>query len=361
MKLQYLAFVLGVGMFSNAVQAGITLKTADGTSEQVQVALVGLQTKATVLGFAKNQYDLGMAYYEGKLVERDPKKAAEWLSKAAAKGYAPAMFIMGKMLWAGDGVKTDQKRAAELIAAAAHKNNKDALALIAEAEKQQKEFESFSEMDSHLLCKNWYRDEEDLEDQKAEFHSFYYHLADVYHKPISSENKALLATFNNIFKEGDVDEFYPEYKDVYDGDIPYIAVFIPRHSESTVVKRIDILNHYGYGMDYEATLTNNNDLDKIKNFIEYRDKFKFKLYDENAMKEFIRLGDTDSENYEHNLKLRSQNYFGLYLNEDDVKKIQKLYFYAAPLKNDPTTLRYVSIEKLKDNTVLLGCGEGQNY
>ena len=130
MKLQYLAFVLGVVMFSNTVQAGITLKTADGTSEQVQVALVGLQTKATVLGFAKNQYDLGMAYYEGKLVERDPKKAAEWLSKAAAKGYAPAMFVLGGMLLGGDGVNQNIPLGSQLINSAAAKGDKSALAFI---------------------------------------------------------------------------------------------------------------------------------------------------------------------------------------------------------------------------------------
>ena len=130
MKLQYLAFVLGVGMFSNLVQAGITLKTADGTSEQVQVALVGLQTKATVLGFAKNQYDLGMAYYEGKLVERDPKKAAEWLSKAAKKNYAPAMFVLGGMLLGGDGVNQNIPLGSQLINSAAAKGDKSALAFI---------------------------------------------------------------------------------------------------------------------------------------------------------------------------------------------------------------------------------------
>lgn len=31
---------------------------------QVIPAIAGLQTKAIVIGFAKNQYELGMAYYE---------------------------------------------------------------------------------------------------------------------------------------------------------------------------------------------------------------------------------------------------------------------------------------------------------
>ena len=56
-----------------------------------------------------------MAYYEGKLIPRDPQKASEWLLKAAKKNYAPAMFTLGKMLKVGDGVEKNTALGHQLI------------------------------------------------------------------------------------------------------------------------------------------------------------------------------------------------------------------------------------------------------
>lgn len=133
MKIQNIVFPMLFGLtLSSISQAEITMKSSDGSVEHLQKELLALQTKAGLLGFAKNQYDLGMAYYEGKLVPKNPSKAVEWLSKAANKNYAPAMFILGKILLSGDGVQQNTVLANQFLQAAASKGNSDALALIKE-------------------------------------------------------------------------------------------------------------------------------------------------------------------------------------------------------------------------------------
>lgn len=137
MDIKKLSVLLFLGITLNTTsQAGVVIKGNDGSTEKIQGALLGLQTKATLLGFAKNEYDLGMAYYEGKIVERDPQKAAEWLLKASKKNYAPAMFVYGGMLLTGDGTQRNIQLGSQLINAAAAKGDKQALALIEESKKQ---------------------------------------------------------------------------------------------------------------------------------------------------------------------------------------------------------------------------------
>ncbi len=45
---------------SMSAQAAIHVKSANGTVEKIQAPLLNLQAKATLLGFAKNEYELGM-------------------------------------------------------------------------------------------------------------------------------------------------------------------------------------------------------------------------------------------------------------------------------------------------------------
>lgn len=130
MKIKSIALLSLTGFIFSTSHAAIVVKDASGSVEQLQSALLSLQAKATLLGFAKNEYDLGMAYYEGKLVNRDPQKAAEWLLKAAHKNHAPAMFTLGKMLLAGDGVQKNGNAGSQLIQTAANKGNEQAIAFI---------------------------------------------------------------------------------------------------------------------------------------------------------------------------------------------------------------------------------------
>lgn len=139
MKIQNIAFALIAGVMCSTAQAAIVVKDAKGNIEHLQSALLSLQAKATLLGFAKNEYDLGMAYYEGKLVKRDSQKATEWLFKAAQKNHAPAMFTLGKMMLMGDGLQKNVTLGNQLIQTSANKGYEPALALLNSNEKTTQE------------------------------------------------------------------------------------------------------------------------------------------------------------------------------------------------------------------------------
>jgi hypothetical protein len=62
-------------------------------------------------GDASAQYYLGDAYYYGKGVPQDDKKAGEWFLKAAAQGHAAAQHRLALCFWNGKGVPKDPERA----------------------------------------------------------------------------------------------------------------------------------------------------------------------------------------------------------------------------------------------------------
>ena len=47
-------------------------------------------------GDARAQNELGMCYFKGEGVEKDPKLAEYWIRKAAEQGYAPAQCNLGR-------------------------------------------------------------------------------------------------------------------------------------------------------------------------------------------------------------------------------------------------------------------------
>lgn len=65
-------------------------------------------------GSSTAQYLVGEAFYQGKGVEVDYKKAKQWLEKAVAAGDESAMFRLGYMYSSGTGVEVGEKRAVEL-------------------------------------------------------------------------------------------------------------------------------------------------------------------------------------------------------------------------------------------------------
>lgn len=84
-----------------------------------------LTTKAEA-GDAAAQIALGLAYDQGKGIEQDRRKAAEWFGKAAAQGVAEAQFNLGTMYDLGVGVKKDAAKAVEFFAKAAEQGMADA-------------------------------------------------------------------------------------------------------------------------------------------------------------------------------------------------------------------------------------------
>jgi len=62
-------------------------------------------------GDASAQYYLGDAYYYGKGVPQDDKKAVERYLKAAAQGHAVAQYSLAVCFWNGWGVPKDPEKA----------------------------------------------------------------------------------------------------------------------------------------------------------------------------------------------------------------------------------------------------------
>ena len=62
-------------------------------------------------GNAQGQYDLGVHYYEGKIIPRDNKEAVKWFKLAAKQGHPNAQAMLGEMYLNGHGTRKSYKEA----------------------------------------------------------------------------------------------------------------------------------------------------------------------------------------------------------------------------------------------------------
>lgn len=83
-----------------------------------------IQRKAQA-GDSIAQFDLAKAYFEGKVVTKDPAQALAWLQKSADQGYFGAEYALAYMYLSGTGkLPKDQHKAAEWFRKAAKQQNK---------------------------------------------------------------------------------------------------------------------------------------------------------------------------------------------------------------------------------------------
>lgn len=75
---------------------------------------------------AREQYELGKMYYEGKGVALDLTEAAKWYRESASQGDADAQLWLGSMYYAGKGVELDLTEAAMWYRESASQGNADA-------------------------------------------------------------------------------------------------------------------------------------------------------------------------------------------------------------------------------------------
>jgi uncharacterized protein len=61
------------------------------------------------------QYDLGMLFYKGEIVQRDYEKAANMFKKSAEQGFVNSQFALGILYINGEGVMKSYKKAADWI------------------------------------------------------------------------------------------------------------------------------------------------------------------------------------------------------------------------------------------------------
>ncbi|WP_129127613.1 tetratricopeptide repeat protein [Geomonas oryzae] len=90
------------------------------------VALKRFTSLATARNKYEAIYDVGMLYYEGKVVKQDYKQAFRWCSDAADKGCADAEAQIGYMYGKGEGVKRNMVQAAKWLRLAEAKGYENA-------------------------------------------------------------------------------------------------------------------------------------------------------------------------------------------------------------------------------------------
>ncbi|MEM6570698.1 MAG: tetratricopeptide repeat protein, partial [Planctomycetota bacterium] len=86
-------------------------KSLDATMEELQ--------REARRGEVSAQMELATRYYEGRFVEQDFEKAAEWYGAAAERGIAEAYYSLGVMYEKGQGVVQDDRAAAKAYEVAA--------------------------------------------------------------------------------------------------------------------------------------------------------------------------------------------------------------------------------------------------
>lgn len=89
-------------------------------------------------GDADSQYIMGLAYYQGEIVEKDYKKSVYWYRKAADQGSYIAQFMLGFMYHFGKGVEKDEDKAIYWIQKSADQGNPEAKNLLEKLKKQKK-------------------------------------------------------------------------------------------------------------------------------------------------------------------------------------------------------------------------------
>ncbi|MCK5524344.1 MAG: SEL1-like repeat protein [Thiomargarita sp.] len=87
------------------------LQTIDSEKVKFDAKTIRRWRKLAKQGIADAQYNLGIAYYNGKGVKPDDEKAVYWYHKAAEHGFAEAQYNLGNAYHKGEGVKSDDEKA----------------------------------------------------------------------------------------------------------------------------------------------------------------------------------------------------------------------------------------------------------
>lgn len=82
--------------------------------------------KSAVKGNDDAQFQLGVAYFAGRIVAKNDSEAMKWFNKAVEQGHAGAKLHLGHMYLRGDGVKKDDREGLKWVKSAAEQGNDDA-------------------------------------------------------------------------------------------------------------------------------------------------------------------------------------------------------------------------------------------
>ncbi len=110
---------------ASAVQPVAVERPAETPAALINSAELALAADAES-GDPRAQFRLGMAYYKGAGVERDPALALKWIQKAAEQGYSQAQYTLGAMHHAGRGALQSFPLALKWFEQAAQQNHSEA-------------------------------------------------------------------------------------------------------------------------------------------------------------------------------------------------------------------------------------------
>ena len=348
-----------MGLLLSANLLGTQAVFAENIHEPIIPAIAGLQTKAIVIGFAKNQYELGMAYYEGKLIPRNTAKAVEWLHRASEKNYAPAKVVLAKMNLTGDGVVANPQLGLRLLQQAAQKGDQEAIKMLQSINttKQQNQQNQFSSLDEALLCKGW--------NTRARNSSFF--LENLARSEVkTTTEKALEQSLKKSYAEQDQFKYYPQYKNS-EGDTPDMRIFLPKNKQTSIFKKLETANFYGYGFNYKAELKQDANIQKIKDYLEQRDHFKFYSYTQAQIRQYQtehkKIMAIDNDQVSDQAFKNLDKKFPL-LNSLKNEKAQQAYIYSLPIVDESGDTHFSTyIQLIGINTsnpsYTLNCGVGE--
>lgn len=205
------------------------------------------------------QNELGVMYFEGKDVEQDYSKAAEWFLKAANQGHANAQRYLGYMYYHGKGVEQDHGKAAEYWRKAAEQGDEEA------ADKLKEIHEKIQPARYVLMCEYpglWFRtfiDASKLGFSFTEQHEYYVRsLEDVIARVL--EEQVRKAIYDLYYPEDDVKPMghfdYYDVEKIIKGYIPYNenveAALIAIDKENNIIetKTIKVLEFLDNDPDY---------------------------------------------------------------------------------------------------------------
>jgi len=121
-----LSTILWLGFVTTqAAQAGLAEGYAAFSSGNYARAHEELASAAAA-GDATAAYHVGLLYWEGRGVRRNPTAAVAWMASAAEQGHSIAQLILGLAYDRGDGVPQDFRIAARWMLEAAERGNADA-------------------------------------------------------------------------------------------------------------------------------------------------------------------------------------------------------------------------------------------
>ena len=104
---------------------GVAYAQGQGVPKDLQEAVKWFR-KAADQRFAQAQYNLGIVYAHGLGVTQNYQEAAEWYRKAAEQGFAQAQYNLGVMYRRGQGVEPDPVMAYVWLSLSAAQGYEDA-------------------------------------------------------------------------------------------------------------------------------------------------------------------------------------------------------------------------------------------